>query len=298
MKFLQQEHSYWRLYVQLEQKNLVIGTAIGYTIPQLKNFVLSFRQYNQKDDVIILSDNQSLDQFQEFFQVFNVKSRLFETLGYIRNYVPNGIAFNTRFIKNYEILYDNNHYRHVLMSDVGDVVFQSDPFCNLPDEFLYFFNEDSQVSIRSNEFNAWWVHAAYGNEGLDQIGDKAIICCGTIMGSRQLIMDYVRLMIQEMQRLRLANPSNDVIIDQAITNYIAYTYPQSVLPRTICKNGEIIGTIGVSLTQGDRAHDTISFDLGKVYVNGLQPAVLHQYNRNKFLLDHFNNTLQTHLVLQ
>jgi hypothetical protein len=177
----------------------------------------------------------------------------------------------------------------VLLSDTKDVVFQSNPFVNLPEEFLYFFTEDTHVSIGQNVFNAEWMMRDYGESVFDQIKDLPIICAGTILGSRNHVLHYLTCLLNEMIRMGNNRSPETMVVDQTITTYLAHLCPQEYLPRTIKFNGDIIGTVGVSISEAEhgRPRDEIVFDMGKIYVNGQMPAVIHQYDRNQFLIDYF-----------
>ena len=272
-------------------KNLVIGTAIGYDIDAIKNFVISFREHNTEADLVILAELGGIQRLESFFLQFDVKPLLFETLGYFSLFTSRSVAFNSRFIRNFEFLFVSPQYKHVLMSDTRDVVFQANPFLNLPDDFLYFFTEDTNVSLGQNKFNAEWILNDYGMDTLESLKDYPIICNGTVLGSRNLILNYLRLLLSEMIRLSHNRNEKTLIVDQAITNYIAHTYTQEQLPRTLKFNGDIVGTLGVSFSEAveNNPRDEVIFDLGKVYVNGKYPAIIHQYDRNQYLANYFNN---------
>ena len=50
-------------------KNLVLGTALGYGIYELKNFVLSFREHNKVDDVVLLVDLRISEDTKTFLKI-------------------------------------------------------------------------------------------------------------------------------------------------------------------------------------------------------------------------------------
>ena len=272
-------------------KNLVIGTAIGYDTDDLKNFVLSFRACNSHDDVIIFLDQESLYKSKEFLQIFNIQTQLFDSLKYIQAISSTVLAFNMRFIRSYELLYNTDEYKHILISDVRDVVFQSNPFENLPDEFLYLFSDDNYLSIENNIYNNDWVLMNYP-EFYNRLKSLPIICCGTIMGSKNQIMNCLRCMHEELMKLSNKNIPNMMLVDQAVLIFIAHMYPDHVLPRTIKINGDLVGTIGINCTTEfvlNRPRDLVRFDMGKVYINDLCPAIIHQYDRSPFLANFYNS---------
>lgn len=273
-----------------QPKNLVIGTAINYGPDQIRNFALSFREFNTHDDVVLLMDNTSIEICQEFLATCNIRPILFETVMYFLKFTPWQIAVNCRLIGYYEFLYQNLNYKHVLISDVKDVLFQRNPFEDLPDEFLYFFTEDTHVTIGQNPFNAEWILQDYGMDTLATLKDLPIICNGNIMGSNVSVQNYLKMLLDEMKLLADNRTQNTMFVDQAVTSYIAHTYSMDKLPRTIKVSGDIVGTIGISLSEAehDGPRDEIILNMGKIYVNGKIPDLIHQYDRSQFLKDYFN----------
>ena len=139
-------------------KNLVMGTAVGYNISQVKNFVLSFRKFNMTDSIIMLVDKLTQDNLQEFFNSYYVTPVLFDAAAYA---TP---CNNSRYTKYLEILVNNPQYKNVLISDTRDVVFQMNPFTDLPEDYLYCFEEDSNVSLWFEGCNRGWLIQIYGTE--------------------------------------------------------------------------------------------------------------------------------------
>jgi hypothetical protein len=68
-------------------------------------------------------------------------------------------------------------YKHILLADVRDVFFQSNPFENLPEEeYLYAFTEDPGITIEKEEHHINMILKLFGQETLEQFTGKKIIC--------------------------------------------------------------------------------------------------------------------------
>ena len=265
-------------------KNAVIGTALGYNIENIKNFVLSFREYNTEDDIIILANKESLNIFDDFFKIYNVKSVLFESHKFIDT-APN----NSRYIGYLEFVFQHPEYKNILLADLRDVVFQKNPFDNLPDDYLYFFREDSGVTIGMNNYNSFWIKALYNDQILQQLFHEPIICSGTILGSYNSIKTFLSYLNQELFNIKTRSFElyKNEILDQGITNFIVNCYPTDSLKFDKKNNGDLIGTVGLSSTDDNRK-DLLTFNHGMVKVNNQTPAIIHQYDRNQFLSDYYN----------
>lgn len=256
-------------------KNLLLGAALNYGVEQIKNFVLSFRKYNTVDDIILLVTPGSMtDEVTAFFAEHKIKASVFNPLKTIN-------PCNTRIIKYRSVIEESWMYDTILISDVRDVVFQSNPFIGIhSDNFLYCFEEDSGATIGTEQFNSFWIRNIYGQERLDEIADRPIICAGTIMGSRHRLLDLLTIMIEDLEAM-----SVDVMkhgMDQGILNNICYSPYASIIPITTKKNGDIVATLGVTV-DGKLSKDKMTIENGVVMINGLKPAVLHQYDRSEEL---------------
>jgi hypothetical protein len=263
-------------------KNVVVGMAINYDVDHVKNFVLSFRKFNQTDDVVLFVNTNRSDQFNEFLKNNNIKTATFETY----NVADTGMN-NARFFKYLEYLSDVE-YNHVLISDVRDLVFQSNPFENLPTEFLYLFEEDRGIRIGKCIYNAYWMNCAYDNTVLGELFWNPILCAGTILGSHVEIVKFLKIFKQEL--LDIKNHRYDmyrsVNIDQSILNYIAYKNTQD-LKLEIKLNGDIVGTVGLTITRKE-ATDLITHTNDSVSINGFFPAIVHQYDRHEELVKFYS----------
>ena len=256
-------------------KNLLLGTALNYGVEQVRSFILSFRKHNSKDDIALLISPEREAELSEFFATHSVKGIIFNPLRTIN-------PCNTRLIKYRSVIDDSWMYDAFLISDVRDVVFQADPFKDLPRDFVYCFEEDSGATIGSEEFNSFWVRNIYGEDRLEEVRNSPIVCAGTIMGSRLKLLDLLTVIIEDLEGI-----SVDVMkfgMDQGILNNICRSPFASIIPITLKKNGDIVATLGITLDK-KQGKDTLTIDSdsGMITINTLVPAVIHQYDRSEVL---------------
>lgn len=261
-------------------KNLILGLAINYGITEVKNFVISLRKFNHVDDVVLFVGRNCSTEFKKFLESNNVKTCTYETFN-----CSDTRMNNARFFRYLEFLNDSE-YNKILITDVRDVVFQGDPFNDLPEDFLYLFKEDPGIKIGDCEYNSFWMECAYQKNIATLVQDKNILCAGTILGSKNKILDLLIRITDDLLLIKKSNYQNyqSVNIDQAILNKIAYI---DNIDATLKPNGNIVGTIGISVTHSN-AKDIITINnLNLLSVNGNIPLIVHQYDRHQQLVDFF-----------
>jgi hypothetical protein len=113
------------------------------------------------------------------------------------------------------------HYRHIMLTDVRDVIFQADPFAFEPADGLHVFREDRQRTIGTCQFNADTVRLGYGEKMLAKIYDQPVHCAGTIIGTTAAVHEHVSIVIELLCQAKLV-PT----IDQA-THNVALQQPRT-----------------------------------------------------------------------
>lgn len=263
-------------------RNLLLGTAIGYNLQQIKTFILSFKTYNTVDKIILVVNQNTFNQTETFLKKYNVGVVIAEN-------IFNPIINNIRYPFYLEAI-ETENYKNICISDVRDVVFQGNPFENLPEKFLYVFKEDPGYTLGTEPNNSFWMFLAYGEELFNRFRDEHIICGGTLIGSKLEIINYINFVINELTKIQNQSTQNfeTIIFDQTPLNYLCYVYEYKPKELQIIDNGIIVGTIGLSVTT-TIAKDLIEFNNGIVLVNGNKPAIIHQYDRNVILTEYFTN---------
>jgi hypothetical protein len=175
------------------------------------------------------------------------------------------------FLKNQSAQYDK-----VMLTDVRDVCFQTDPFPRIPDNQLWMFEEEGVDTIGSSERNRCWVQATFGKNILRQITDNRVINSGITIGSFANILGYLKAMEPEL----LAR-TPVYIPDQGIHNALAYLGAFQHLNPVIVKNGD-----GPVLTVGMMQDSQFSLDDSGRLVDsvGVPYSVIHQFDRHPRLI--------------
>ena len=154
-----------------------------------------------------------------------------------------------------------------MVSDIRDVVFQSDPFDPAP-QSLELFLESGHSTFGQPGFNRDWVIRLESREFVDRHAAATPSCSGTVLGPASDLLAYLGAMRAEVswRRIPLGNH------DQGIHN--ALILKRRLPTATVIPNGH-----GRVLTMGDMLEPAIS-DEGLVTApDGSIPAIVHQYDR-------------------
>lgn len=57
-------------------------------------------------------------------------------------------------------------------------------------------------TIGSGEYNSLWIERCFGEAELQPLKDKPVVCSGSTMGSYIAIQNYIRLMLQWMDKIQ------------------------------------------------------------------------------------------------
>jgi hypothetical protein len=246
---------------------LVLGTAQGYGIAQVRVFVESLRRHYAGDAALVVSPGTDPALF-----------------GYLRTHRVRPVFFGSGLWMPYDIqvmryaryldflLTEGTAYDRVFLTDVGDVLFQGDPFARAPAGELVVMMEDPRATIATCPSNSRWIRNLYGEEGLAQLGPHPISCSGTTLGSRRAILGYIDLLLAQAQPQQLRNlPAGSRGHDQGMHNALLHGGRLGGVVRS--PNGELVLTLGhvpdadVALREDGIAlagHDRL-------------PPVVHQY---------------------
>ncbi len=173
-------------------------------------------------------------------------------------------------------------YDYIYLTDCRDVFFQSDPFSNLSFKEKIIYSGSEPECIGDNVINKSWIKDAYfrNTKIYKKLKDKSIICAGVTLGSRDLILDYLERMKEEIVNYIELNKKNEIInLDQAFHNKI-FSYDN--LPGyRIDNQNKFISTIGYF----NKFDLHVDRDNKRIIVDGKLPSVIHQYDRSNFLKD-------------
>jgi hypothetical protein len=229
-------------------KKLVLGLLSGLTLAQTKPFFLSLEKSGYRGDVAMVVCD--LDTATQAF----LRARGVQMIPFRKAFLLKGVTAAARFPRFFlprakRELFDRQlapaymhphcarhffyesflqecggNYSHVMLSDVGDVLFQADPFAfDVPDG-LCVFVEDRSQTIGSSSHNARAVRRGFGRAVLRELGGRPIVCAGTTIGTAAAIREHlarvIRILLEKKERKT---------IDQALHNFLIYKHPPAKL---------------------------------------------------------------------
>ncbi|HAV3655293.1 TPA: hypothetical protein JIF02_003730, partial [Acinetobacter baumannii] len=183
----------------VKQKNIIIGSATGYNADLISSFVYSLGKTDFDGILTLIIYKEQMTEFvNAFSDVKNFKIEFkVSTIGkfkskskysgiYKYKFVKNifkkiidltvneekpetkikglkitGYPHVSRFFEYKEILENHPDASHVLLTDVRDVFFQSNPFKNLS-KGLFVGMENPDFTIGTEQYNQKWILDAYG----------------------------------------------------------------------------------------------------------------------------------------
>jgi len=275
--------------MDLQKKNLILGTITHYKFYVIKPFFSTLRSTGYSGDVALFHSNIPLHTVHRLRQrgvVLIPFESLFPHLQPIlakhlirwadekRISTLNLVCF--RHLLAYCYLKEfGEKYKHVMLTDIRDVIFQKDPFNFSIGEKLCCFLEREGVSLGQQPINAQWIELAFDKATLEWLSDKPIVCAGITIGPTNLIIDYLEKMIDLFMRAPgkgwEVTPSQ--AIDQAVHNYLVFS--KLLTDATLYPNdaGPVL-TVGIE--------DNVSLNNSGFIVNkrGDVPNIVHQYDRH------------------
>jgi hypothetical protein len=179
---------------------------------------------------------------------------------------------NARYFAYQDFLNVNSNYRCVLLSDSRDVVFQANPFPHVDPNIVHVFEHDPSIIFGDEDINrggldTQWTIGLYGKKIANDLKGKPVTCVGTIMGSPEVLLNYMAIMETEIlshKRGTLEQPIQNKLIYLDLPNELFRIHPNSD---------------GLILTLHAVDSKTYEVNETQVKVNGKVVPILHQYDR-------------------
>jgi hypothetical protein len=191
----------------------ILSAAIGYKIENVAVFVNSISKFINLSDLVLFVEPESplLPLKGLGISVITCKSD-----GEIAELSPTAQRY---FFFN-EYLKRKIEFEKVMISDIRDVLFQGNPFeSSLLDSFDFLYPlEERSIGTCSN--NSRWIRERYGAGVLRELRGTIVSCCGTVLGERSAMVEYVQKMCDH-----LAGAPTTFGIDQGVHNYIVNKSP-------------------------------------------------------------------------
>lgn len=98
-------------------------------------------------------------------------------------------------------------YDRVLLSDLRDVVFQSNPFDLISGDGIVYGLEDERETLGSQWANSTWLTQVGGSRLLTELAAERISCVGVVLASGRVMADYLRLLVETLTQpgINIAN---------------------------------------------------------------------------------------------
>ena len=163
-------------------------------------------------------------------------------------------------------------YRRVLLSDVRDVLFQTNPFDHLPHDGLAVSLE-SGYTLAEEYWNSGWVRITYGASTLRAIGHNPVSCAGVTYGDGASICRYLDLLLSELYALSFR--ANLTAGDQGVHNVLLWTGRLGAFTPLPTFDSPVatLNEVGAEKLRFDAQGRLLNHD-------GTPVSIIHQYDRH------------------
>jgi hypothetical protein len=249
-------------------KNLIMGLWTRHPFSPLEKFFASLRRTTFDGDVCIFVDDVST----ETVGLLQAQGVIVERTG--RYGQPRMTALSSRFFNYLEFLVRRGgDYANVMLTDLRDVVFQSDPFAApFPAEIVY---AQERCRLGDSPVNHAWVVQGYGEAVAHVMRDCMVSCAGTTFATTSGMLRYLVAMTHELSS-RTTPISGG--IDQGVHNYVVRMHP--------LRNAWFDPTDQIVATMHFMPQDSIQCTEQGVLVDGRLVPVLHQWDRNESTVEY------------
>jgi hypothetical protein len=161
----------------------------------------------------------------------------------------------------------SDRYANVMLTDLRDVVFQSDPFATpLPAEIVY---AQERCRLGDSIENWTWMVQAYGETVAHNMRECLVSCAGTTFGTASGMLQYLAAMTRE-----LSSRTTPIVggIDQGIHNYVVHMHTR--------RNAWLDTTDSIVATMHFVADTSVQLSGQGVLIDDRLVPVLHQWDRN------------------
>jgi len=195
--------------------DLIMGHWSNLPFAELEPFLASLRHSGFPGEVCIFVSDVMPETVQQL-QDYRVRV---ERPG--QSAQPRMTHLSSRFFTYLDFLARHGgNYRYVMLTDLRDVVFQSNPFAGTLPADIVFAQE--RCRLGDCPVNRAWVTQGYGNAVAENMRDCLISCAGTTFGTVGGMLKYLAAMTSELTSRPVAIEGG---IDQGVHNYIVHMRP-------------------------------------------------------------------------
>ncbi|MDM5316175.1 hypothetical protein QUF49_09235 [Fictibacillus sp. b24] len=252
------------------RKNLILAVVTDYDWDKMGVFFLSLEQTGYTGEVTLFIENIN-QETQEMIKKLNIAVNLIPIQRVGLEYI---FAINDyRYYLYYKFMVENeSNYKDVLLTDIRDVFFQSDPFKeDWKRDSITVAKECCEIS--KEIYNTRWILTKFGYHIYNSLQNKTILCSGTTYGPSKQIIKYLK----EMNAALFYNGYFS-LSDQAVHNYIVYSEKIKPVSFSDNKTGPIM-TVALE----DENNLVINEKDQILLMNGKVASIVHQYDRKSSL---------------
>lgn len=245
--------------------SLILGLAAGYHFEDVRPFLVSLRQTGFAGRCVLFASSTTRET--ERMQAYGAT-----VIPFRRSGTRGHLSYNAYRYFLYRDYLDGPgaNWRRVLLTDVRDVLFQSDPMSHPWPAGLNATLEDRRMSLGRCPYNSLWIRHHLGADALEQVADRPISCSGTSIGDLGAMRNYLTAMTERLEPYTPAEMSAGY--DQGVHNHLLHTGALGGV--TLHDNS------GPILTLAYRQQEAETDDAGRVLNDAGVPAVMvHQYDR-------------------
>jgi len=162
----------------------------------------------------------------------------------------------------------------VLLADIRDTAFSSDPFTIVETPGLYAFGEDTRIA--NEGWNSGWIKDCWGTVVLNQLVQKDVICSGIVMGTFTAVYAYLKAMTDKIVSADFQKCERNGV-DQGIHNVVLHKNMVSNVIFHRQSNG-VVAHMQANIMK----HVSGTTEVRNV--EGKTAIIVHQYDRDKDLM--------------
>ncbi|MEF2229417.1 MAG: hypothetical protein V3571_00660 [Pseudodesulfovibrio sp.] len=249
----------------MDDGDLILGTAAGYHFGDVRPFLRSLNESGYAGRIVLFvsETTRGLEGMADLgadLLPLTRPSRLVR--------LPCNALRHFRYLEHLESAPER--YGRILLTDVRDVIFQSDPFARTWADGLHCVLEDRRMTLGACPHNSRWIRGHLGEDALARLADRPISCSGTTLGGHDAVVRYLRALTALL--LPFAGGERMAGFDQAAHNLLVHEQPPCAV--TLHDNAGPVLTLGH--TCGEPALDAEGRVLNET---GERAVIVHQYDR-------------------
>lgn len=245
--------------------DLIIGHWSNLPFADLEPFLASLRHSGFSGDVCIFVSDVSRETVR---QLQDHRVRV-ERPG--QSAQPRMTPLSSRFFTYLDFLARHGgNYRYVMLTDLRDVVFQSDPFAMALPADIVFAQE--RCRLGDCPVNRSWVTQGYGDAVAENMRDCLVSCAGTTFGTVGGMLRYLAVITSELTSRPVPIEGG---IDQGVHNYVVHMRPPA--------GAWLDTTDSIAATLHYVPDDSVVMSSRGALIDGKLVPVLHQWQKHAAL---------------